>query len=609
MPLRSIRGNVWGVTTAAIPVELRLEADDLPNRDTLSLSDPFAVVSSTHFGGGYVEIGRTETVWDELSPRWAAALPLQYVPGVNATALRVDVYDLDTANGEDLDKQDFLGCTFTTLADVVNSPNGSLTLPLVDRDDQGDDVKTAAAAAAAAVAAAGGSRRGSVLTSAGWRKRAAASLGTICLSVEVVHSTIQPEHALAAATAEMLSPGRSSSHHSVDSIPPLPSSSRPPIHGGGWGGGGKAAATPTGCPQPRSGLRPSSGPLVPASPMVTCKTTQPRLAAAAFDDDPAITSAPPFFSFSVAVPPVFRRGVMIARSLAAPLMVVERSRPSGTAFSVLYHTAALDREAFTATGAGHFRPVTFAAAALHNGDRHRRLRFSFYDYHMRKANLLIAQASLTYEELLAAAPGTAWPLTAAESTAMTVGTFSVMAVRRTGDRGAGGSRDRGMLPAADKKSALIDAVGDATDVKDTAELEMRIEWTGLASSSFVGGAVGGKAAATIDSDLSAATSDGSGDGGVSVASADGENSVARPPRSFSAARRASRRSAAAILGAVGGDYHTHSPIRSSLAASAVPSSPVVGAVVGPPDGAFASHAPMGADGSLSSKLRKSMALH
>lgn len=160
MPLKSIRGNVWGVTTAAIPVELRLEADGLPNRDTLSLSDPFAVVSSTHFGGGYVEIGRTETIWDELCPRWAAALPLHYVPGVNATALRVDVYDLDTADGEDLDKQDFLGCTFTTLADVINAPNGSLTLPLVDRNDEGDDVKTAAAAAAAAVAAADGSRRG-----------------------------------------------------------------------------------------------------------------------------------------------------------------------------------------------------------------------------------------------------------------------------------------------------------------------------------------------------------------------------------------------------------------------------------------------------------------
>lgn len=623
MPLRSIRGNVWGVTTAAIPVELRLEAEDLPNRDTLSLSDPFAVVSSTHFGGGYVEIGRTETVWDELSPRWAAALPLQYVPGVNATALRVDVYDLDTADGEDLDKQDFLGCTFTTLADVVNSPNGSLTLPLVDRDDEGDDVKTAAAAAAAAVAAAGGSRSGSIMSASGRRKRAAATHGTISLSVEVVHKTVQPEHALTAAAAAMLSPGRSSSlttdgHHSLDCISSLSASSRPPAHGLGGGGGGNAVAAPAGPPRLRSRPRPSSGPLVPASTMATRKTQQPCLAAAAFDDDPAITSAPPLFSFSVAVPPVYRRGVMIARSLAAPLMVVERSRPSGTAFSVLYHTAALDREAFSATGAGQFRTVTFAAAALHNGDRHRRLRFSFHDYHMRKANLLIAQASLTYEELLAAVPGTAWPLTAAESPAVTVGTFSVMAVRRTGDRGGGVSGDRGvlpaadkksMLPAADKKSALIDAVGDATDVKDTAELEMRVEWAGLASSTFTGGTVGGKAAAGIEPDLAAGVSDGSGDGGVSVASTEGEQSAVWTPRSFGAARRASRRSAAVILGAVGGDHRAHSPVRFSSAASAVTPSPVVGALVGPPDGAFASHAPMGADGTLSSKLRKSMALH
>lgn len=605
MPLKSIRGNVWGVTTAAIPVELRLEADGLPNRDTLSLSDPFAVVSSTHFGGGYVEIGRTETVWDELNPRWAAALPLQYVPGVNATALRVDVYDLDTADGEDLDKQDFLGCTFTTLADVVNAPNGSLTLPLVDRDDEGDDVKTAAAAAAAAVAAAGGSRRGSAFSSSGRRKRAAVALGTICLSVEVVHTTLRPEHARTAAAAAMFSPGGSLRHaadgpRSLEGSSPRASSCRPPVLGGGGGGGGRTVSTLTGPPRPRSGPRPSSGPLLPASPSATRNTMQPCLAAAAFVDDPANASAPPFFSFSVAVPPVYRRGVMISRSLAAPLMVVERSRPSGTAFSVLYHTAALDREAFAATGAGHFRPVTFAAAALHNGDRHRRLRFSFHDYHMRKANMLIAQVTLTYEELLAASPSTAWPLKSAMSPSMTVGTFAVTAVRRVGGKGCVGG-ERGVLPETDKKSALIDAVGDATDVTGTAELEVLVEWAALASSHFAGGSVGGKAAATSDTVLAAVASSEGGDGGLSgAAPTEVEASTSWAPRSLSAARRASRRSAAAILG----DHHP----TAAAAGSALPS-PVVGAAAGPPTGAFASHAPMGADGSLSSKLRKSMALH
>lgn len=592
MPLKSIRGNVWGVTTAAIPVELRLEADGLPNRDTLSLSDPFAVVSSTHFGGGYVEIGRTETVWDELCPRWAAALPLHYVPGVNATALRVDVYDLDTSDGEDLDKQDFLGCTFTTLADVVNAPNGSLTLPLVDRNDEGDDVKTAAAAAAAAVAAADGSRRGNVFSPSGRRKRAAASLGTIRLSVEVVHTALQSEHALAAATAALLSPGRSSQlaadgHRSLDGVlPASPSSNRPPLLNGGP-------------PRPRSGPRPTSGPLSPRSSLATRKTKQPFLAAAAFDDDPASTSAPQIFSFSVAVPPVYRRGAMIARSLAAPLMVVERSRPSGDAFSVLYHTAALDREAFAATGAGHFSTVAFAAAALHNGDRHRRLRFSFHDYHMRKANVLIAQATLSYGELLAAAPATAWPLTAAESPSATVGTLTVSAMRRAG-RGGDVGAEAAVPPGADKKSALIDAVGDATDNMDAAVLEVRVEWGALASANFAGGTVGGKAAAG-DMDLAAAASGGSGDSGTAVAPTDAEQSATWGPRSFNAARRASRRSAAAILSTMG----DHSPVPAAVA----PPMPVVGAAAGPPDGAFASHAPVGTDRSLSSKLRKSMALH
>jgi len=604
MPLKSVRGNVWGVTAAAVPVELRLEADDLPNRDTLSLSDPFAVVSSTHFGGGYEEIGRTETVWDELNPRWATALPLQYVPGINATALRIDVYDLDTEDGEELEKQDFLGTTYTTLAAVLNADDGVLTLPLVDRDENGDDEKTAAAAAAAAAAAVTPVRRAPMVR----RKRATWGLGTLRLSAEVVHLQLRSEHALAAATAAVAhparpprSPHRREGPHSAGGPA---SARRPPSVGGSPLAAAKALVPP----------RALSGPRV----------TQPCLSAVTGDADAAAVGGGPVpaeWSFCVTVPPVYRRGVL-GRSPASLVWVVERQRPSGGGWSTLYHTAALDKEAFAATGAGHYRAATFAAATLHNGNRRRPLRFSFHDYHMRSANVRICEATLSFDQLLTAAPSAAWPLMGAESPTTQVGTMTITALRATrggvavpaGGGGAAADTEAAAAAAAsspsaaamavaaggpDAKATLLAAVGDAGT--DGVELDVRVEWSALASPTFLGGSVAA-AKATADADggcLGAAGGDGSGDSAVSWAG----------PRPF-AGRRPSKRLSAAWLDAGGWERGGAPPDAASPGASPRVSVP-------PPNGgaaaAFPTHAPFRPNGSLSTKLaqslKKSMALH
>lgn len=604
MPLKNVRGSVWGVTAAAVPVELRLEADGLPNRDTLSLSDPFAVISSTHFGGGYEEIGRTETVWDELSPRWATALPFQYVPGVNATALRIEVYDLDTADGDDLEKQDFLGCTYTTLADVLNAPDGSLTLPLVERDEEGVDAKTAASAAAAARAAAGGSARAGAPPTPGRRKRGAVTLGTVCLSAEVVHTTLRPEWALAAATA-IVSTARRAPACDADGPNSDGSSSkgsargRPPMPGRGKANEGKSGDGGETPPQSTSGTRLGGAAPLLGSRVTKCSTTQPSLATLPSDVHPADAASPPRFSFSVSIPPVYRRGLMASRSLAQPLMVVERSRPSGGGWSTLYHTAALEREAYGAAGVGRFQAVTFAAAALHNGDCRRRLRVSFHDYHMRSSTNRIAQATFSYEELLAAAPAKAWPMLAAEAPSEAVGTLTFTAVRRVGvgGRGSGGSNsdsgDGGEATGAVSKMALMDAVGDATDATEVTEVEVRVEWMAMATRTFVGGTMSdaAMAAAAADVDAAAISHADSGDSTDAV-----EQPTSWTPRS--AARRVTKRSAAAFFGGGGGGGglgEAHSPA-------------VVGGAARAADGTFASHAPIGEGDSLTAKLKKSMAL-
>lgn len=101
-------------------IELRFCAHNLANTDFLSLSDPFAVIYAEAADGTLEELGRTETVVDDLSPRWTATL----VVPVHARApaqLVVDVYDRDSPTHA-LDRHDHLGRARVNVADVLAAP-------------------------------------------------------------------------------------------------------------------------------------------------------------------------------------------------------------------------------------------------------------------------------------------------------------------------------------------------------------------------------------------------------------------------------------------------------------------------------------------------------
>eukprot|EP00181_Compsopogon_caeruleus_P002523 CAMPEP_0184689134 /NCGR_PEP_ID=MMETSP0312-20130426/30486_1 /TAXON_ID=31354 /ORGANISM="Compsopogon coeruleus, Strain SAG 36.94" /LENGTH=363 /DNA_ID=CAMNT_0027146449 /DNA_START=63 /DNA_END=1154 /DNA_ORIENTATION=+ len=129
-------GREWGRDAylseprlGAIKVELCLECTGLPNMDLLSLSDPFAVLYEAR-GVGLLELGRTETVWDDLNPKFVRCFVLNSRPGVTRN-LRVEVYDRDS-NTESLESQDFLGCASFTLEDVFNQQDRKLRMRLTD---------------------------------------------------------------------------------------------------------------------------------------------------------------------------------------------------------------------------------------------------------------------------------------------------------------------------------------------------------------------------------------------------------------------------------------------------------------------------------------------
>lgn len=111
-------------------VELRFSASDLVNKDLFSLSDPFLVCHTIRNGQPYKEIGRTETVQDDLNPVWATTFSFDYDPSIHHTTwLVVDLFDMDS-HETSLSKHDFLGRASFQLSELLGSKTMKLELPL-----------------------------------------------------------------------------------------------------------------------------------------------------------------------------------------------------------------------------------------------------------------------------------------------------------------------------------------------------------------------------------------------------------------------------------------------------------------------------------------------
>jgi hypothetical protein len=111
-------------------VTLRLSANNLPNHDTMSKSDPFAVLYLQTDGGATEEIGRTEVIYDNLSPLWIKNIDCVYHFESQQT-LTIAIYDEDQKGSNDLRKHDKIGEVNLTLGNLMASSGQSMTLDLV----------------------------------------------------------------------------------------------------------------------------------------------------------------------------------------------------------------------------------------------------------------------------------------------------------------------------------------------------------------------------------------------------------------------------------------------------------------------------------------------
>jgi len=111
-------------------IELSVSCKNLVDKDLFSKSDPFVVLFQTIPGTGRrTEIGRTETVKDDLNPEFQKKFLFDYF-FEERQMIELSVYDNDDPNKRDLGHHDLLGSAEVAVGEIVSSPQGSLTRPL-----------------------------------------------------------------------------------------------------------------------------------------------------------------------------------------------------------------------------------------------------------------------------------------------------------------------------------------------------------------------------------------------------------------------------------------------------------------------------------------------
>jgi copine 1/2/3 len=112
-----------------VQLQLYVSCEGLKNMDKLSKSDPMVVCTQKTDSGEWVEVGRTEMVKDNLSPRFATAISIAY-HFEEIQLLKFTVVDVDDPKGK-LEDQDMIGELETQLGKIVGSRGSCLAAPLV----------------------------------------------------------------------------------------------------------------------------------------------------------------------------------------------------------------------------------------------------------------------------------------------------------------------------------------------------------------------------------------------------------------------------------------------------------------------------------------------
>jgi len=114
-------------------VELFISCKDLPSKDVLSKSDPFAVLSIKDVATGRLnELGRTETIKNNENPTFKKQFLMDY-HFEEIQELTISIYDSDSSSA-DLSRHDYIGGIAFNLGNLVAAAGQSITQPLIKKD-------------------------------------------------------------------------------------------------------------------------------------------------------------------------------------------------------------------------------------------------------------------------------------------------------------------------------------------------------------------------------------------------------------------------------------------------------------------------------------------
>nr|XP_034317442.1 copine-8 isoform X1 [Crassostrea gigas] len=118
--------------TAVVPatqVEISVQCRNLADLDVLSKSDPMCVMFMKDIKTNtYYELGRTETLDNQLNPDFATKFTVTYY-FEELQSTKFEIYDVDSAS-RNLKDHDFMGSLECTLGELVGAPGGKLEKPL-----------------------------------------------------------------------------------------------------------------------------------------------------------------------------------------------------------------------------------------------------------------------------------------------------------------------------------------------------------------------------------------------------------------------------------------------------------------------------------------------
>ena len=108
-------------------ISLSFKARDLPKMDTFSHTDSFLVVNLVHPKTGAIQrIGNTNVVKNTENPDWPEQIVLNYM-FEETQLLKIQIYDQDTPDLNNLKIQDSIGEVSFTLAKLMCSSNQAIT--------------------------------------------------------------------------------------------------------------------------------------------------------------------------------------------------------------------------------------------------------------------------------------------------------------------------------------------------------------------------------------------------------------------------------------------------------------------------------------------------